>query len=902
MPAAIRYTSAVKQVESAAMTASSNRAQVFAGLSALALAAFAGSAVAHTPACAVPQADHLPRVFTQAILKNEPFPGARFAMIDDVTRRLQQSDACFDPNMTPEQIAWVVQNLGGGPVGARVFNEEGGNGGVGPNFFTNTSVYRGGGPGTPWTLTNSIHGANRIRLTYSFPADGTTWGTSADFGTGPNDLNARITGSFGATRLDLGREYIRHALAAWRRSAAITYDEVADNNTAMNTSSFAQYGPGDIRIGGYTYGLVGVLAYNNFPGSGSDMAINTSYWSSYANSGNLYRFLRNTLGHEHGHGLAAIHPVPCNNTKLMEPIISTNFDTLATDDIRFAQRNYGDRYAGNTGPSFAQNFGDLTLPTVRSVREIDLSTNGRTTFNGAGTASNLTGVDWFRFTLSSPQTVTITVDPKGGTYLNDRQNTAPGSATCDGVNGGSPPTVVADEAGDLTFNLYQSDGTTLVASSVGGGVGVTETLSANLPAGTYTIRVWDSIASNPAANQVVQLYDFIVRVGTSFAPPQAVAGLNKRCPANTLCYFLGNVTTRVTEPGATISSTGYAWDIDGDSVNDLTVAQTAFTYVSNGDYPVTLRVTDSNGAVDTDTINVTVFGATTSVTANSPSSGEQGQTIPITLTGTNFKTLTSASQVTVSGTGVTVTGTPVSNPRGTSLTGLSLVIAPGAALGNRTITVTNGSAVGTGGSFNVLLGVPCPTISQPPVDTIAYQGRPFTLSATAAPAGVTYQWRKDTNPINLATGPTYTVPAADFADAGSYDVVVTNACGNVTSTAAIVSVYCLQDYNADQVINLEDLSDFVTDFYAVPTIPGGLQPSALTFPDRPVGYGIPCPAAADASSPFAVDAHRSFGYRVGFSSDGSNDCPVDAFSPFPNLDNLSDYVTAYYNASFGACP
>jgi PKD repeat protein len=138
----------------------------------------------------------------------------------------------------------------------------------------------------------------------------------------------------------------------------------------------------------------------------------------------------------------------------------------------------------------------------------------------------------------------------------------------------------------------------------------------------------------------------------------------------------------------------YEWDLDGDNVFETGVLPAAsapkpsFTYPSNGVYNVTLRVIDSNGKAGTDTLSVTVFGATTQLTGPAQSAS-RGRVVPFSLTGKNLKNLSSSSMVSVSGTGVSVTGTPVRNALGTQVTGLSYVIASNAALGSRTVSVSN---------------------------------------------------------------------------------------------------------------------------------------------------------------------------------------------------------------------
>jgi len=530
-------------------------------------------------------------------------------------------------------------------------------------------------------------------FTYSFPADGTSWGNPGNSPTGPNTLNANLTGTFGGLNLDAGREYIRAALASWRRYTGLTYQEVADDNLAFTTSTLRSASRGDIRIGGLSFPGETFLAYNLFPQSGGDMVINNIYFTpaDFRNSANNYRYFRDVIAHEHGHGIGMIHSVPCNETKLMEPFATPAFDMVQMDDRRGAMRNYGDRFAGNNSSATARNFGDLTTPIAKSIIERDLSTNG-------ATGANATDLDWFRFTLSSPQDIVITVDPTGGNYTAGQQ-----SSECSGTTFA----INAENAGNLTIALFLSDGTTLQQAVVnGGGAGVTENLTANaLPAGTYFVRVED-VGPNASNNQIVQVYDLTIRMGAAFAPPSAIAGIHKRIGANLRCFYYGDLNSSATETGAVI--TQYDWDRDGDGVFEvINSAATNRMYPSNGVYNATLRVTDSNGMQDTDTITTTVFGATTTVTNCSPNNGNVNTVVPITITGTNFKNVT-AAHVSISGTGVTITGTAVPDSLGTTITGLSLNIAPGAPTGARNITVNNSDGNATGNNLFTVNNPPPP--------------------------------------------------------------------------------------------------------------------------------------------------------------------------------------------------
>ena len=570
---------------------------------------------------------------------------------------------CFVPNPTPEQMAAIMQQYQALPptVARDRF------------FISGTSWTGNGGQGTGGRSLAA-------QLTYSFPPDGTTWG-DPNGTTGPNNLNALFDGVFGAGNRDQGRELLRQAFASWRKYTGLSYTEVADDGSTMDFNVSRLGTRGDVRIGAIndaTLASQGVLAYNFFPDGGSDMTIITQQFSgSLAGNANSYRYFRNTVAHEHGHGLGYQHVVPCSNTKLMEPFLSTAFDQTQIDDRRGGMYNYGDRFAGNVDAANARDFGNLTSTAVRSIIERNLSTNRRT-------GNTNTNNDWFRFTIGNVQNVVITAAPTGGTYTQGTQSNG-----CAGTTTSTNTTA----AGNLNIELRNNSGATVLQTAAASGAGLNEVLTANgLAAGTYWVRVFDANATGTDQNSVLQMYDLTIRVGTSTAAPYAVAGVNKRIQANANCFFMGNINSEATETGATI--TAYAWDLDGNGTFENNFAQPTTTYPSNGLYNVQLRVTDSNGNTDTDTIQVTVFGAITTITSLSPSSSAANATVPVTINGTNFRGVTTAAQFTASGTGVTFSGTPVVNPLGTQVTGLSLVIASNAPLGARDITVVNSDGQG----------------------------------------------------------------------------------------------------------------------------------------------------------------------------------------------------------------
>ncbi len=82
-----------------------------------------------------------------------------------------------------------------------------------------------------------------------------------------------------------------------------------------------------------------------------------------------------------------------------------------------------------------------------------------------------------------------------------------------------------------------------------------------------------------------------------------------------------------------------------------------------------------------------------------------------------------------------------------------------------------------------------PAITSQPQNASAQTGSTATFSVTAAgQQPLSYQWRFNTTNIQGATSSTYTINNVQNGNAGSYDVVVSNSAGSVTSTTAVLSV------------------------------------------------------------------------------------------------------------------
>jgi len=87
-------------------------------------------------------------------------------------------------------------------------------------------------------------------------------------------------------------------------------------------------------------------------------------------------------------------------------------------------------------------------------------------------------------------------------------------------------------------------------------------------------------------------------------------------------------------------------------------------------------------------------------------------------------------------------------------------------------------------------GGTAPSITAQPANTTVTVGQTATFSVGATGTSpLTYQWRKNTANVSGATGTSYTTPATTSGDNGAkFDVVVSNAAGSTTSSAAVLTV------------------------------------------------------------------------------------------------------------------
>lgn len=254
---------------------------------------------------------------------------------------------------------------------------------------------------------------------------------------------------------------------------------------------------GDLRIGGHLIdGENGpnVLACNFFANSG-DMIIDTGNSSFYAPNLPENRGFRNVLEHEHGHGLSIEHVCPINQTKLMEPFISTAFLGAQEDDILAANRGYGDR---DEFPS--QNDTSNTATSLGTIAIDDSIIRTQVSIDGSSDQ------DFYSFVTPSNSLVSVTLTPTGSSYLDGAQNSN-GSCSA-GTNFNS---LIENNLG---IELRNQSGTSTLAAANSSSAGNPEQItnvSLNQGAGRYFVRVFGS--QNKA-----QMYDLTIALTQNDTP------------------------------------------------------------------------------------------------------------------------------------------------------------------------------------------------------------------------------------------------------------------------------------------------------------------------------------------------------------------------------------------------
>ncbi|MDX2118623.1 MAG: matrixin family metalloprotease [Planctomycetota bacterium] len=344
-----------------------------------------------------------------------------------------------------------------------------------------------------WSIGNQ---GDPVTLRWSFAPDGIAWdgGNNVLFST----LDSQFASAGGrATWItQFVNSFARYSALSGLKYTRVTGPNASGNADADDGAGFGTAGSatrGDVRIGMRPQdGANGVLAYNYFPQSG-DMVMDAS--ENWANGSNTYRFLRNVVTHEHGHGLGFAHVCPAIGVKLMEPFLNTGFDMLRHDEVRAAQRSYGDIYEPNDSAAAAIAIGAIPVgvsgTVVGAVPSPTISNTATTSIDANA------DTDWYKFTVAQPSLVTFTITPAGQTYDSSTQN---GDSSCNSGNN-----INTTAMANLTIRLIGTNGVTSIKLGNTAAAGANEIMSDILVDNTGTYYAVVGEGDTPTQSQLYRL-------------------------------------------------------------------------------------------------------------------------------------------------------------------------------------------------------------------------------------------------------------------------------------------------------------------------------------------------------------------------------------------------------------
>ena len=307
--------------------------------------------------------------------------------------------------------------------------------------------------GNRWTATATDGGGlgqgDPTTLTWSVVPDGTMITGGVGEPSAPSTVRAYFAGIYGSEAAWI--VVLQQVFDRWGELTGITYVyEPNDDGATWPSAGGALGARGDVRISGHPIdGNWNILAYNWYPNWG-DMVIDVPD-SFYTNTSSNSLRLRNVVAHEHGHGLGLKHSCPLEQTKLMEPFLSTGFDGPQHDDILATNRFYGDRFEHDDTPVTSAGLGAVSAITVDTL---SIDDNADT--------------DVFSFLAGGDTTLDVTVTPVGMTYLAGPQNT---DGSCS-----AGTSFDSLRIHDLELRVLDIDGVTELAAADLGGLGDAEAL------------------------------------------------------------------------------------------------------------------------------------------------------------------------------------------------------------------------------------------------------------------------------------------------------------------------------------------------------------------------------------------------------------------------------------------
>ena len=529
----------------------------------------------------------------------------------------------------------------------------------------------------------------------------------------------------------------------------VTTDVTRYNNAPVNRRSRCIITPTSAWYPSYVGGVAFIGAFRDANGNFSDTVPCWVFNSSPSS-------IAEAVSHEFGHTLGLFHhgtttgltyyPGHGSGAVSWAPLMGSSYSAALSQWSKgeyLGADNTSQDDIAIIADTATNGFGFIADDAGNSRATAALLTAPGGTIAQSGIIHSSADVDFFRVTLTGPSAFSITANPAAvGPNL------------------------------DLGLELQDANGVVLASSNPD--LQITADISEALGAGTYYVKVQGVgrglVLGDGYSNYgSIGSYSLTGTLGTVAPPTITGQPVAQTVTAGSALTFSVAATSTV--------PLRYEWRQDGAVLSGATKSTLTLTNVgaaSAGSYGVV--VTNAAGSVTSNSALLTVLFPPLIGTQPQNASVEFGQRATFTVSATGTAPLGYAWRKNGSAIAGAIAATFV------------VPAAQVADAGNYTVVVTNAAGSTMSDIAALTVTLPPPVIGTHPVSQVVNLGAQVSFGVSASGAALAYQWRKNGVMIGNGTGSTYAVPSALASDAGSYDVIVSNAGGSVTSNAATLIV------------------------------------------------------------------------------------------------------------------